>query len=99
LCSIPRPLAVAFARRAEAGQWVACPASRPADGIYNGTYAIVTTDQSPPITMVAPTASNVTLGVVGDSKTRVARHALFASVGEVLDSLATNSVKADWLYV
>ena len=73
--------------------------SRPADGIYNGTYAIVTTDQSPPITMVAPTASNVTLGVVGDSKTRVARHALFASVGEVLDSPATNSVKADWLYV
>ena len=38
MCSIPRPLAVAFARRAEAGQWVACPASRPADGTYAGLF-------------------------------------------------------------
>ena len=46
--------------------------------------------------MVAPTS---TQGGAGDSRTKAARTTLFASVGEVLDSLATNSVKADWLYV
>jgi hypothetical protein len=73
--------------------------SHPADATYNGTYAIVTTYQMPAATIVAPSTSNVTNHTAGHVRANAVRTAVFASVGEVLELVGTNSVKADWPYV